>query len=177
MTKPSSWCIYQLTLSRFTRTFTQMFGTLLPLNIYVVVNLASRTIDVAGNFKLNGYNRCSNALAGAKALRSVQKITILFLSVTVFWVFIELGLEYLLLFFFLAVFFPIICCIGSQIMLLATDYSFLLVKIIIYSLNVTIMNHLIKFVIINISVSESLKFPSNSLKLRWLFTVNLIKNI
>jgi hypothetical protein len=67
---------------------------------------------------------------------------------------VELGLEYLLSFFFSAVFLPLICGIGSQMMLITTDYSFLLVNIIIYALNVTIMKHMIKFMIISRSASD-----------------------
>ena len=78
---------------------------------------------------------------------------------------VELGLENLLSFFFLAFFLPLITLIGSKLILYTTDYFFLFVIILVYSLNVTIQNHLIKFMIDNKAAAHFVEIFLNMIEI------------
>ena len=107
--------------------YAEVIGTIMPLIIYAVANLASRTITLTSDINEDRIQQLLQRLGMRKS--------------------VELGLEYLLSFFFSAFFLPLVTLIGCRLILTTTDFWFLFVNILIYSLNVTMMSHAIKFLI------------------------------
>jgi len=78
---------------------------------------------------------------------------------------VEFWLETLLTFFFMLIFIPLLCWMGTTYLIKTTDFWFIAVNMAICALNVTILAHMIKFLIDSHILSEGVQISVEILSL------------
>ena len=136
--------------------FSEVMGALLGLTIYIASNLASRFIEYTGDFDEKRIQQKLQRLGMRKS--------------------VELWLETLLTFGFQLVLIPLLCWMGTSYVIKTTDFWFFAVNMGIYASNVTILSHMLKFLIDGHVLAESVEITVEILQiLLILFSYVLVK--
>jgi len=125
--------------------FSEVIGALLGLTIYTASYLASRFITYTGDFDENRIQQKLQRLGMRKS--------------------VELWLETLLTFCFQLVLIPLLCWMGTHYVLKTTDFWFFAVNMGIYAQNVTILTHMLKFLIDGHVLAELMEITIEILQL------------